>query len=42
MQVEKKQEVEDKKKEHSTPPPVKPYNPPVPYSQRLKKQEHDQ
>ena len=33
---------ENKEKAKSTPPPIKPYEPPVPYPQRLKKKEHDQ
>ena len=40
VQVEKEQE-EELVIEKPPPPPVKPYKPPAPYPQRLKKQEHD-
>ena len=33
---------EDKEKATPKPPPIQPYEPPVPYPQRLKKKEHDQ
>ena len=42
MQVKKEPKIQEKSKEQLKPPLIKPYKPPIPFPQRLTKQEHVQ